>query len=201
VIELGNLLGYGISGLGLALAILAYRLLAAEQKIASPRSQIITAIYVFMVFSLVLTGGGLFFELKRLSSETSPGSQASLAPLPDDASDPLWFDVLKATRQKLFGNAPHREFVRGFLETGQSRELPIQIEAGDCRSYMAMTKPPARIEIAVPPREAITHTPLGREDHFAFGRICAAKAPVPSAVTLRVTMTKRSGPFVAEAYQ
>jgi hypothetical protein len=40
---LGKLLGYGIGGLGLALAALAYMLLSAEQKIAKPRRQMISA--------------------------------------------------------------------------------------------------------------------------------------------------------------
>jgi hypothetical protein len=63
--SLGNLLGFGISGLGLALAILAYRLLAAEQKQPKLRIKMLTSIYVYMVFALTLVGTGVFYELER----------------------------------------------------------------------------------------------------------------------------------------
>lgn len=200
--SLGKLLGYGISGLGLALAILAFKLLNTEQKITKPRSTIITAIYAFMGFSLLLTAGGLAFELKRLANEAAKESrQPSLAPLPNDAPDQLWYDVLKATRQRIFGNAPSREYIRGVLTTAQTENFAMEIQGGACRGYMVMTKPPAQIEVAVNSPQEITHTPLGREHHLAFGRICAAKTPTSANVTLRVTMASGSGPFVAESYQ
>jgi len=194
---LGSLLGYGVSGLGLALAILAYRLLIAEQKIVKPRQKIITAIYVFMVFSLALVGAGLWFEFEKQRIALNGQS-----PFPDNAPDQTWYDVLKATREKHFGkNAPYKEYTRGILKTGESQDLPMEIQAGYCRSYMVMTKPPAHIEITVTSLQNIIHTPTERENHFAFGRVCAAKSQDPSAVTLRVTMKEGTGPFVAEAYE
>lgn len=63
-------LAYGAIGLGLALAILAYRLLSKEQeRPGSARAPVLRAIYVFMAFSLVLVGGGLVKEY--LGSEGS----------------------------------------------------------------------------------------------------------------------------------
>ncbi|UFW82990.1 hypothetical protein BjapCC829_23685 [Bradyrhizobium barranii] len=197
--ELGKLLGYGISGLGLALAILAYMLLSAEQKITKPRRQMITAIYVFMSFSLILTGVGLTFELKRLAYEEQ-AKEGSSTTLPAGASDQLWYDVLKATRQKFVGQAPSKEYGRGYLNPGESSDLLVTVYGGECRSYIVMTKPPAQIEVAVTSPAGIAHNPLAREAHFAFGRFCAGKTPGPVPVTLKVTMRKGEGPYVAETY-
>ena len=62
---LAKFLRYGAIGLGLALAILAYLLLHQEQAVVNgPRRDMLTAIYVFMAFALVLTGGGLLAEQK-----------------------------------------------------------------------------------------------------------------------------------------
>lgn len=60
--SLGNFLAYGAIGLGLALAILAYKLLSQEQKLRAPRKQIVRAIYVFMAFALTLSAGGFVGE-------------------------------------------------------------------------------------------------------------------------------------------
>jgi len=49
-----NLLVYGTIGLSLALAILTFRLLRAEQTVAVPRRSILTAIYIYMIFTLLL---------------------------------------------------------------------------------------------------------------------------------------------------
>ena len=59
-----NILGYGFIGLAFLLAFLAFNLLAKEQKNVSPRGSMITSIFVFMLFSLVLAGGGIFLEYK-----------------------------------------------------------------------------------------------------------------------------------------
>jgi hypothetical protein len=126
---LEGFLGYGISGLGLALAILAYRLLSNEQKIGGPRSRILTSIYVFMTFSLALTAAGLIFELKKLNTNNE-----SLAALSDDSSISFFYDVVKATRQKLFKNQLPMEYQRdNFFQKGDVRNLVIQIEPGQCR--------------------------------------------------------------------
>jgi len=74
---LGDLLGFGISGFGLALAILTYRLLVAEQAINKPRARMISAIYAFMMFSLVLTAGGLYYEIEKLQHSLEPSHKTS----------------------------------------------------------------------------------------------------------------------------
>lgn len=58
-------LKYGALGLGLALAILTYRLLVKEQSQTRPRRNMLTAIYAFMFFSLALTFSGFISEMSK----------------------------------------------------------------------------------------------------------------------------------------
>jgi hypothetical protein len=77
-VNLVNFLSYGAIGLGLALAILAYLLLRTEQAVARPRRQIMTAIYVFMAFSLVLSVAGFASELLRSDAASVPDLRRQL---------------------------------------------------------------------------------------------------------------------------
>jgi hypothetical protein len=74
-----NFLSYGAIGLGLALAILAYLLLRTEQQVARPRKPIMTAIYVFMAFSLALSAAGFASEYLRSDAATIPELRHELA--------------------------------------------------------------------------------------------------------------------------
>jgi hypothetical protein len=58
-----NLLVYGTIGLSLALAILTFRLLRAEQAVTVPRRSILTAIYIYMIFTLLLGMIGFTAEI------------------------------------------------------------------------------------------------------------------------------------------
>jgi hypothetical protein len=75
MLNLSNFLTYGAIGLGLALALLSFRLLALEQKIAKPRSEILRAAYVFMAFALILAGAG--FASEWLKADVLEGRQAA----------------------------------------------------------------------------------------------------------------------------
>jgi hypothetical protein len=57
-----KLLSYGAIGLGCILAVLAYMLLRKEQDQTNPRKQVLSSIYVYMVFSLILTIVGFLAE-------------------------------------------------------------------------------------------------------------------------------------------
>jgi hypothetical protein len=71
---MSNYLAYGAIGLGLALAVLAYRLLAKEQeRKGSARGPVLGATYVFMGFALILAAGGFVSEyLKSDASQIGP---------------------------------------------------------------------------------------------------------------------------------
>lgn len=60
-----EILRYGIIGLGAILAFLAYSLLIQEQRKPKPRRQILTATYIFMAFSLLLIGLGIFSDWSK----------------------------------------------------------------------------------------------------------------------------------------
>lgn len=93
---LGDLLGFGITGFGLALAILTYKLLAAEQAIQKPRARMITAIYVFMVFSLVLSGGGLFYEIEKLPGASIAGEHPAQSSHGESWLSRLWGHIRRS---------------------------------------------------------------------------------------------------------
>ena len=60
---MSNYLAYGAIGLGLALAVLAFRLLSKEQeRPGATRAPLLRATYVFMAFALALAAGGFVSE-------------------------------------------------------------------------------------------------------------------------------------------
>ncbi len=80
-----DILGYGVIGLGFLLALLAFRLLAQEQK-REPRSSIIKATYTFMAFSVVLCVIGFAAQVYGNGDEgeiSDPSAQACCEELDD----------------------------------------------------------------------------------------------------------------------
>jgi predicted PurR-regulated permease PerM len=57
-----NLISYGAIGLGLALAILTFKLLNNEQKKQNPNSNIIISSYGFMILSIIISLSGFISE-------------------------------------------------------------------------------------------------------------------------------------------
>jgi hypothetical protein len=53
-LDVVKILGYGVIGLGLLLATLAFRLLQKEQSKNTPEDKILKSVYMFMIFSVVL---------------------------------------------------------------------------------------------------------------------------------------------------
>ena len=66
-INVSDILGYGVIGLGFLLALFAFRLLSNEQKRDEPRKSMIRAIYSFMLFSLLLSVIGFAGEFSKIS--------------------------------------------------------------------------------------------------------------------------------------
>jgi hypothetical protein len=84
-----SILQFGAIGLGFLLAFLAYKLLANEQSRDTPRSNIITAIYVFMVFSFLLVIlGGSFKALPGVLSYLQAGSPSPVQCKPGECVKP-----------------------------------------------------------------------------------------------------------------
>ena len=78
-------LKYGLIGLGFLLALFSFWLLLSEQGKEHPRKQILTAIYVFMAFSVILMGFGLFSESRQPQSKS-----ADIRALPEAAFNGKW---------------------------------------------------------------------------------------------------------------
>lgn len=57
-----RILSYGAIGLGFILAFLAFQLLRKEQDKERPRRQMLTSVYLFMLFSLALSAIGFLTE-------------------------------------------------------------------------------------------------------------------------------------------
>ncbi len=60
-----EILSYGVIGLGFLLALFSYRLLTKEQKRDEPRNNILKAINIYMVFSIVLCIVGIVAEVVK----------------------------------------------------------------------------------------------------------------------------------------
>lgn len=70
-----EILGYGVIGLGFLLAFLAFTLLTREQKREAPRGTILAAIYIFMVFSLALCLIGFVADTQKSENGSSANQQ------------------------------------------------------------------------------------------------------------------------------
>lgn len=78
-----SILSYGAIGLGFLLAWLAYRLLLKEQGLVKPRSSILSSIYMFEGFAIVLVIIGAILEYTNNAAKagaltTSSGNAATL---------------------------------------------------------------------------------------------------------------------------
>lgn len=78
-----KILGYGVSGLGFLLALLAYFLLRHEQRTSEPRPPILRAVNRFMVFAAALAVLGISSEVIHTRYGPAPVSAAtSVLPVP-----------------------------------------------------------------------------------------------------------------------
>ncbi|MGM8227791.1 DUF4019 domain-containing protein [Cellvibrio sp. ARAG 10.3] len=76
--EIVRILGLGTIGLGFLLAVMAFRLLNAEQNLDNPRENILSATNRFMIFSFSLCILGISSELFRAYHTPAPQPQQGL---------------------------------------------------------------------------------------------------------------------------
>jgi hypothetical protein len=194
-----QLLGYAAIGLGLALAILTFRLLRSEQKLRAPRQPILITIYACIALALVFAAIGVLMEIGSTRSETTRTEAAQPWMRRGDWTPQEFADVLAASRAKIAGGLVLSESMKGDLIMGERKAQPIAFAADQCKVYLVMTKPPAEIDASIELSESGTVTAFGREPHISFGRICLSKERTYGAV-LQVKMVKGPAPFVAEVY-
>jgi hypothetical protein len=196
--HLDQLLGYGAIALGLVFAIVAFRLLQSEQKLRTPRQQVLTAIYVFIALSLVFVVVGSLVRIATRSETTGAETSQPWARR-GEWTKQEFIAVLAASREKIAGGLVLAESMRGDLTMGERKALSIAFSSEQCKVYLAMTKRPVEIDVSIEASESAVVTAFGREPHITFGRICLAKERTAGAV-LSVKMVRGSGPFVAEVY-
>jgi len=196
--HLDQLLAYGTIALGLVFAILAFRLLQSEQKLRTPRQRVLTAIYGCIALSLVFVVGGSLVVIATRSQTTGDETSRPWARRGEWTRQDF-IDVLAASREKIAGGLILAESMKGDLTISERKALSIAFSSGQCKVYLAMTKPPAEIDASIEASESAVVTAFGREPHITFGRICLPKERTAGAV-LSVKMVRGPGPFVVEVY-
>ncbi len=79
-LDFPEILKIGFVGIGFLLAGLAFLLLRAEQGKNKPRPGMITPIYVFMGFSLILAGAALYLQARNTDGSNAEAVAAAIAP-------------------------------------------------------------------------------------------------------------------------
>jgi hypothetical protein len=123
------------------------------------------AIYVFEAFSLTLVVAGLFSEFFKPRS-------IDVSNLPANSTQDRWLDVVKATRARLAGTMKREEVLEDALKSGETAQLRMLIGPGDCRFYLVIAKPPAKISVSVDSQKTHFFAPLGTQPNLAWGSIC-----------------------------
>lgn len=130
-LNLYNILSYGAIGLGCILAVLAYFLLTKEQEQAKPRKQILTSIYIFMGFSLILGLTG--FVTEHLRGQSSSDSALFVTLIPPENVPPNGLALVSGQYEYVEPTTsgeltPHRgEVVVALREGGWQAALPEQV--------------------------------------------------------------------------
>jgi len=196
--HLDQFLGFGTIALGLVLAILAFRLLQSEQRLRTPRQQVLTAIYASIALSVAFVVVGSLLAIATRSQTTGAETSQPWARR-GEWTKQEFIDVVAASRAKIAAGLVLAESMRGDLALSERKALSIAFAPEQCKVYLAMTKPPAEIDASIEASESAVVTAFGREPHITFGRICLAKERTAGAV-LSVKLVRGSGPFVVEVY-
>lgn len=189
VTALGNYLGYGAIGLGLAVAVLSAILLLYRQ----------TAGARFMMFGLTLVVIGSGLELVKAYQASAAANRTFLASqnLPDE----FWDDFLLTRQQKMFGTAePTNEYTSGALKDGEVKVTKIFIPKGECRFYFVAVRPPASVEVDVKDDDS-TVRGLRDKDYYKTGKICMPGSKPSKEVSLQIQIRKGDGQFSVSAFK
>ncbi len=190
-IDVVQVLSLGAIGLGFFLAILAYRLLAQEQRIKEPRANILKATYVYMGFALFLVVLGIFGRFLDRHSIYTPNSQ--------DIS--LLSDAFGKKRAEFAGDRKPDQFKQGILKSTQSASFDVDLSPGECKTVLAMVLPTNNLDMSKaidgPGKEKVS-IKSSSGLNFQTGELCAG----PSAATVKLTLSTTDGdtPFIVETY-
>lgn len=192
-IDAEKILSFGVIGLGFLLALLAFWLLYKEQQKANPHKSMLTAIYAFMAFSLLLCLAGLASEFLRSSSAKAPVQSKAFA------------EILAEKRYEISRGTPPENFRRGDLAELAQAELVINLPAGACREYLILVEPDNQIEMnwwANGEGAREVRVSESGDSSSRTGQICTAEDDPKKSATigLQARMVKGSGPYAIEVY-
>ncbi|RWC24232.1 MAG: hypothetical protein E5V25_01230 [Mesorhizobium sp.] len=179
--SLGAYLGYGVIGLGLAVAVLAVVVLISGAESA------LTAGTRFMLFALTLVFTGVCIEVVKVLAANAEAErkEVALRILPDE----FMKSFLDATKRELFRDAPQTRHDDTFpMRKDESVVQHITLPPGECRFYFVVTRPPGIVAVNVD-KKWIHERHVGK-GFYQTGLICAptdissTDAPIEAKLTV-----------------
>jgi hypothetical protein len=193
-LDVVKVLSYGVIGLGFLLALFSYRLLSKEQKLATPRREMLRAINIFMAFSVSLCLVGIlgqFLDARVKNSVTTT---------PKDAGAKFQ-DFLAKKRVELGLTSLQEAFRRGELAESGEETLTFKMLPDACKRYLAVVSPPNECDIYWwtngPGAKEVLIDKSG-EPSYKTGNICTKDKPVE--IGLKLKMVRGSGSYSLETY-
>src|SRR6266404_7792106 len=181
-LDVVQVLSLGAIGLGFFLAIFTYRLLAREQGVKEPRSNILRATYVYMGFALLLVVLGIFGRFLDKYSSYAPNSQ--------DIS--LLTDAFAKKRAEFAGDRKPDQFKQGILKSKRTVSFDVDLSPGECRTVLAMVLPTNTLEmvhaIDGPGKESVSMKSSSGLN-FQTGELCSGSA----IATVKLTLSTPDG--------
>ena len=188
-----EILKLGAIGLGFLLALLSYRLLVKEQSQTEPRESILKAVRTYMIFALTLVliaSIGEFVNPKKTSTTED-----------DDFN---FEDYVSSMRIKHENGQTPENFISGSLDNLEMKTLTLNLPAGACRSFLAVTSPDNEIDISWWTNgngaRDVTFNESGSEN-VIIGDFCTKEELGKEAqIGIQIKMVKGKGPFSLEVF-
>jgi hypothetical protein len=140
----------------------------------------------FLLFAAVIVILGALLEYLRQNETAEQERRVFLQSelLPDE----IW-DGLISAKEHLIAPyaAPLPGDIKGYLKENDHKDLRISIPKTQCRLYIAVIKPPARLDIVVEPSDADVGF-LEERDYLKAGRICAPESAQQESI-IHITAT------------
>jgi len=190
-----DILRLGAIGLGFLLAVLAYRLLQKEQAITAPRESILNLIKTYMFFSAFLVITSSITEIIKITLD-----KKSIEKIAEFDFN----DYLQKSRVKYEHGSTPENFISGELSNLQQKTLTLDLPAGACKSFLAVTPPNTEFEInwwTNGPGARDVKFNINGEENIKFGNFCTSEDSLkPAQIGIQIKMLRGSGKFSLETF-
>lgn len=188
-----EILKLGAIGLGFLLALLSYRLLVKEQSQTKPREAILNAVRTYMIFAITLV------LIASIGEFVNPNKSSRVT-----VDDFNFEDYVSSMRIKHESGQTPENFISGNLDNLEMKTLTLNLPAGACRSFMAVTSPENEIDITWwtngDGARDVTFNESGSEN-VIIGDFCTKEELGKEAqIGIQVKMVKGKGPFSLEVF-